>query len=129
MKKLAKKEELCTDCHVCEQTCSKTYFKEENPEISAVRIASIEDGIKITACTQCGDCIDICPVEAIYRDKNGVVRIKKTICAGCFACVGFCPESAMFQQGNIIEPFKCVACGLCAKQCPSGAIFIEGEAK
>ncbi|WP_034638700.1 4Fe-4S dicluster domain-containing protein [Desulfofalx alkaliphila] len=127
MKKLDKKEELCTACHLCEQICSRTYFKEENPKKSAIRIEE-QPNIKITVCSQCGECIDLCPAQAIYRDKKGVVRIRKAICAGCFACVGFCPEGAMYHQGELEEPFKCIACGICAKECPTGAIFVEGEA-
>ena len=80
---------------------------------------------KIDVCTQCGVCIDICPVEVITRDKRGVVRIGKKDCVGCFMCVGFCPEDAMMMHDDYIEPFKCIACGLCAKKCPTGAIVVE----
>ncbi|MEG6615544.1 4Fe-4S binding protein [Peptococcaceae bacterium 1198_IL3148] len=126
MKKLAKDESMCIACHNCEQVCSTTYFKVENSALAAIRVwDSGNADVKLITCTQCGECIDICPAEAIYRDNKGVVRIKKARCVGCFACVGFCPEAAMFQQGDNIEPFKCVACGICAKQCPTGAIFIE----
>ncbi|HEX3048207.1 MAG TPA: 4Fe-4S dicluster domain-containing protein, partial [Bacillota bacterium] len=69
--------------------------------------------------------IKICPAEAISKDQNGVVRIKKSICVGCFMCVGFCPESALFMHNDYIEPFKCVACGQCVKKCPAGAISIS----
>lgn len=126
MKRLAKKVELCTACQLCEDLCSKTYFKEENREKSSIRIETGEKGdSSIIACTQCGVCMEICPAQAIYRDKNGIIRIKKELCVGCFACVGFCPEGAMFQHHEYLEPFKCVACGICTKQCPTGAIFIE----
>jgi anaerobic carbon-monoxide dehydrogenase iron sulfur subunit len=125
LKVLAKKEELCIACHLCEEICSKAFFKEENIEKACLRVHSNEETNTIITCTQCGVCIDICPVEAIYRDKNDIVRIKKDICVGCLACVGFCPEEAMFYHDDCREPFKCVACGLCAKKCPTEAIFIE----
>ncbi|MBO8137862.1 MAG: 4Fe-4S binding protein [Desulfotomaculum sp.] len=125
-KTLIIKEELCTACGACENVCSRVYFKEENREKSAIRIENKPDGIKITACSQCGQCIDLCPVEALYRDKNGIIRIKKELCVGCFSCVGFCPEGAMFFHGDYTEPFKCTACGLCVKECPTGAIAIKG---
>jgi anaerobic carbon-monoxide dehydrogenase iron sulfur subunit len=124
MRKLLTKEELCTGCGACEQTCSQTYFKENNREKSTIRI-TVSEGIKITVCSQCGSCIDICSASAIYRDKTGVVRIKKDLCVGCLACVGFCPEGAMFQHNDLLEPIKCVACGICVKQCPTAAIALE----
>jgi len=124
LKVLEKKHELCTACHICEETCSQAFFKESNIEKSCIRIIS-NNSNTIVACNQCGVCIDICPAEAIYRDKNGIVRIRKNDCVGCLACVGFCPEEAMFYHDDYTEPFKCVSCGLCVKKCPTGAIFIE----
>lgn len=126
MKVLQKKPELCIKCRACESTCSKTWFKEDNAQKSCIRISEDEKGnAVITCCTQCGECIDICPIQAITRDKNGVVRINKKICVGCFMCVGYCPELAMFMHEDYLEPFKCVACGQCVKNCPTGAIYIE----
>lgn len=126
MKHLAKKSSLCIECHLCEETCSTAYFKESNVEKSCIRIATKGEET-INVCNQCGVCIDICPVLAIYRDTKGVVRIKKEQCVGCFMCVGFCPEEAMGQHDHYIEPFKCIACGLCAKKCPTGAIYIKED--
>ncbi len=128
MKKLKFNKELCVGCHKCEDVCSNAFFKEKDREKSSIKINEGEK-VKYNAaiCNQCGECIDVCPVEAIYRDKNGVVRIKKDICVGCFMCVGACPQGAMMYHVDLIEPFKCIACGLCAKECPTGALSIEEE--
>lgn len=128
MKALAKKPELCTACHACETACSNTWFKENNIEKSCIKIgeSAAEDGKNtITTCTQCGECIAVCPIEALTRDKNGIVRVNKKTCVGCFMCVGFCPELTMMMHKDYIEPFKCVACGQCVKICPTNAITIE----
>lgn len=123
MKVLRKNPELCIACHACESTCSKLYFKEDNVEKACLRIKDTDSHSEIITCTQCGECIDICPVQAITRDKNGIVRINKKICVGCFMCVGFCPELAMFMHDDYIEPFKCISCGQCVKNCPTNAIY------
>jgi Fe-S-cluster-containing hydrogenase component 2 len=123
MKVLEKKSELCTRCHACESECSRTWFKEDNAGKSCIRITETH----IITCNQCGECINVCPVQAISRDSNGVVRIKKNICMGCFMCIGFCPESAMSMHNDYLEPFKCIACGQCAKKCPSDAIYLVQE--
>lgn len=124
MKVLSKNENLCNLCHKCEDACSKTWFKHENPEKSSIRISNETDAKKIFVCTQCGECINICQTQALYRDKSGVVRVNKENCVGCFMCVGFCPEGAIFMHEDHIEPIKCIACGQCARVCPTKAIAV-----
>ncbi len=114
----------CIGARECERECSRTWFKEENRDKSAIRITEGTDGYTMVACTQCGECIDVCPTLAIRRDRQGIVRIDKKLCVGCLSCVGFCPYLAMFFHPDYVEPFKCVACGKCVKACPSGALVI-----
>lgn len=128
MKVLKKNPELCIACHECESTCANTWFKEKNIEKSCIRIEENSEQKNIITCTQCGECMDVCPTQAITRDKNGIVRINKKMCVGCFMCVGFCPEIAMIMHGDNIEPFKCVSCGQCVKVCPTNAISMSEEA-
>jgi len=127
MKILAVKPELCTGCGICEKVCAQTFYKEENPEKSAIRIGerSPETGhYVITVCDQLGACIDACPSKALSRNKKGVVIRNKKLCVGCYACVGFCPILAMFTHPDLTEPFKCVACGKCVEECPEGVLSI-----
>jgi carbon-monoxide dehydrogenase iron sulfur subunit len=118
--------DLCTGCGTCEEVCSKTLFKEINRDKSAI-VVTQKDGhsFDINVCNQCGECIDICPVEAIYRAKNGTVMIDKSKCVQCYACVGFCPTLSMRYHKDVTGPFKCIACGACTRQCPTGAIRME----
>jgi len=116
----------CTGCHICEETCAQTWFKVADRSLSAIQIVEPEDDGTYQAiiCTQCGECIDVCPTLALSRAQNGVVRRDLSLCVGCLACVGFCPLSAMRTHPAHVEPFKCVACGSCARACPEEALRV-----
>ena len=43
-------------------------------------------------CSQCGDCVDACPTEAISPDD--VTQTDRWKCLICYACIRCCPESA-----------------------------------
>ncbi len=131
MKVLAARPELCTVCRVCEAVCADTFYKGEDRDMSAIRVTLPEDPqaeVIIEFCSQCGECIHICPTQAIYRAKNGIVRIRKEDCVGCMACVGFCPTLTMYVREGETVPFKCIACGKCAKICPTDALtMVEAD--
>ena len=55
---------------------------------------SVRAYVDITRCSGCGDCVSVCPVDAINISKHRA----------------------------IIDPEKCVGCGLCAQICPKQAI-------
>ncbi len=123
MKVLSYHPERCVGCLTCEEVCSDTWFKAINPAKSSIRIH--DDGeplLRAVYCVQCGDCIEVCPVEAISRDKKGIIRVQKKLCIGCLSCVGFCPYQAMYYHPEQSEPFKCIACGQCVKTCPADAL-------
>lgn len=125
MKKLVAKHELCTGCGTCQTVCAKAYYKEEDPQKSAIFVTKVqEDGFFVAVCDQCGVCMDMCSPMALSKAKNGVIRLDKKKCVGCLICVGECVRDYMRYHDDLPTPFKCVACGLCAKQCPSGALAI-----
>ena len=124
MKILVHKQELCTGCRACEVACSTAYFKTPDQKKTAIRIINNDNSFHARKCTQCGECIDMCTAHAIYRDKNGVVRIDKKLCVGCLGCVGYCSELVMFYDDNLTEPFKCIACNICVKACPENALEV-----
>lgn len=52
-------------------------------------------------CIQCLQCLDACPVDAIYADRQGDVYV----CIHCGQCVNFCPQDCleMVECGKIDE--------------------------
>jgi len=127
MRVLVHDPERCTGCHACEEACAEKWFKAPERDRSAIQIQDTADEETYTAivCTQCGDCIDVCPTKALSRVKSGVVVLRKSVCVGCLSCVSFCNIWAMRTHPDQTEPFKCVACGTCVDACPEGALSIQ----
>ena len=125
MKKLVADSAKCTGCGICESTCSKAFYKEENREKSAIRVtAEKQGGFDIAVCDQCGVCKEMCQPMALKTAASGVIQLNKKACVGCLVCVGECLRDYMFYHDDLPTPFKCIACGLCAKKCPSKALMI-----
>ena len=77
MKVMQVNAEKCVQCGECMAACSKAYFKEESPEFSRVKVNNTAGLANINICSQCGACIGVCPTEALVRDANGVVQVRK----------------------------------------------------
>ncbi len=124
------KHENCSGCGVCKLACSIVNFRQVTSSMALLRIEGLfpEPGIyHIHVCNQCGLCADVCPVEAIVPDKNGIYRIKDEECILCHECVEACPDSVMIIKPENKIPAKCILCGECASVCPRGAIIISQE--
>ena len=46
-------------------------------------------------CTQCGQCMEECPMEAISVDGADKYVIDPDICTDCGSCADICPEGAI----------------------------------
>lgn len=46
-------------------------------------------------CTNCGECIDVCPTEVIAEGKELAVVSHPEECLGCESCIAVCPEDAV----------------------------------
>jgi len=47
-------------------------------------------------CTGCGNCVEVCPVEAI--ELNDVAKVDEEMCVYCGACVTECPVDAIVLE-------------------------------
>ncbi len=85
--------------------------------------------IDFHACTNCGDCIQFCPTEALFAtsDKQGIV-FKSGMCIGCGICDDICKSNAIatqegvdlvtiaFDRGKELVHYEMVMCHEC--RCP-----------
>lgn len=129
MKKLiVKNPESCVGCHSCETACAKAYYKTDAIEYAVLRVHTDGRGAgEVRVCTQCGICADICPVEAIHPNAQGVFLIDRAVCIGCLACMDICPADVIAKSHDNDFATKCTACGLCARACPQKVLEIATE--
>jgi Fe-S-cluster-containing dehydrogenase component len=84
-------------------------------------------------CNQCSEpnCVQVCPVGATYKTKDGIILIDDKYCVGCSYCVQACPYGVRYidHDGRRVAD-KCTWCyhrivkGLlpaCVLACPVGA--------
>ncbi len=48
-------------------------------------------------CLECGGCVSLCPVEALFLSFNQLI-IDETLCTACGICLNFCPVGAIDEN-------------------------------
>jgi len=107
----------------------------------------IEGGHKecLDGCLGLGDCVKVCPFDAVMIDERGIAAVDKELCTGCGQCVEVCPrniidliDSEDLVQVRCVSQTKgkrvrkicevaCIGCGLCEKECPFDAITVDNN--
>jgi carbon-monoxide dehydrogenase iron sulfur subunit len=125
---LRAKSELCSGCRACLIACSLSRFGEINPKKARLAVESHfpDPGVfKVRTCTQCGECAEVCPVDAIHQNEKGAYYIDMDECTACMECVEVCPEQVIFTHPDYDAPFKCDLCGECVDFCGMNVLWIE----
>ena len=124
--------EDCIGCHACEVACKQEHGLGVGPRL--IRVMEKAPDFIPLYCHHCAKppCKEACPVDAIYRDEQGIVFIDNRLCIGCKACVEACPFGAMqFDEGReiavkcdlCVEPNKNMEEPACSKACPAHCIL------
>jgi Fe-S-cluster-containing dehydrogenase component/formate-dependent nitrite reductase membrane component NrfD len=130
----------CIGCHACSTAC-----KSENEVpvgVNRTWVKYTEKGefpdtrrfFQVTRCNHCANppCVYICPTQAMFQRKDGIVEFNRDLCIGCKACMQACPYDAIYIDPNTHTAAKCHFCahrtevGLepaCVVVCPEHAIL------
>ena len=135
---------------ISEAYTDQKYF--ENPLVNIIPFACNAcppKQVRITdSCQGCisHPCMNVCPKDAIYLDKNKHCHIDQDKCIKCGKCFNQCPYRAISkierpcaaacgmdaiesdELGRArINYDKCVSCGMCLVNCPFGAIADKSQ--
>ncbi len=83
---------LCNCCSCC---CEMLRFASDTKTKGVLAPSRYQAGLDSDACTGCGLCEDICPMNAIAVGSEGVAEIEASSCIGCGLCATVCPSSAI----------------------------------
>jgi Fe-S-cluster-containing dehydrogenase component/formate-dependent nitrite reductase membrane component NrfD len=126
----------CIGCHACTIACKaeheipigvnrcwvKTVEKDTFPNTRRFFLPVL--------CNQCDDapCMSICPTNALFKRRDGIVDLHGDSCIGCRACMVACPYDQLFIDPNTHTAEKCNFCAnrvenellpACVSVCPT----------
>lgn len=96
-------------------------------------------------CLGMGDCVEVCPFDAIMMGADGLPIIDVKKCTACGKCVKTCPKNlysllplgagyyvkcSSRDSGSVTAKVcrsGCIACMKCEKACPTGAVKVESS--
>lgn len=133
----------CIGCHACTTACKSEH--DVPVGVNRTWVKQVEKGVfpdtrrlfSVMRCNHCTDapCVEICPTEALYARKDGIIDFDKDRCIGCKSCMQACPYDALYIDPETSTAAKCNYCahridvGLepaCVNVCPEHAI-ISGD--
>ncbi len=118
----------CSGCRLCTQICAISHFDETNPKKACLRIEAQfpQPGLyKPRVCTQCGECMKVCPEGAIIRRDDGAFIVLIEKCTNCGECIPVCKPGVIFQHRDIGHVLICDNCFKCVELCNTGAIVMH----
>ena len=116
----------CIGCYTCAVAC-KNWYRIEAGKGARIKIREVIKGkypkvsywIFPTRCMHCDNpsCVPVCPTQALYTRKDGIVALDEKKCTGCKSCLSACPYQAPYfdQKKGVVDK-----CDLCAERIDSG---------
>jgi ferredoxin len=107
---------ICNCCGCCcEAMIAARRFGFLHPVHTTNFLPEIQEGI----CTGCGQCVNVCPVDAMslisannpHKPKARIARLREEICLGCGLCANACQKKHItlkFRSRRVITPLNSV---------------------
>ncbi len=96
----------CKNALACQRACNKGhYITGENAWLKVFKMQESKDTSPYWMPTQCQHCdqpacVTVCPVDATFKRKDGIVLIDNERCIGCRFCMAACPYSTRVFNWN-----------------------------
>jgi Fe-S-cluster-containing dehydrogenase component/Ni/Fe-hydrogenase subunit HybB-like protein len=127
----------CIGCHACTIACKAEHdipIGVNRCWVKTVEKGTFPDTRRFffpVLCNQCdaAPCVRICPTNALYKRRDGIVDLNGAACIGCRACMEACPYDQLFIDPNTRTAEKCNFCAnrvenhllpSCVVVCPTG---------
>ncbi|RKX72433.1 ferredoxin [candidate division TA06 bacterium] len=112
---------------------------------TAADIVALGDKACPFGCLGLGDCVSVCPFNALHIGKNGLPVTDIDKCTGCGKCIVACPRGILslvpvsrttvisccsHDFGLTVKQYcsvGCIGCSICAKKCPEEAITMDNN--
>lgn len=96
----------CKNALKCQQACNKGhYITGDNAWLKVYKMQESKETAPYWMPTQCQHCdqpacVSVCPVDATFKRKDGIVLIDNERCIGCRFCMAACPYSTRVFNWN-----------------------------
>jgi ferredoxin len=102
-------------CNCCGCCCEAMIAARKYAFLQPVHTSNYLPEVNRESCNGCGNCVNICPVEAIslvsandpHYPKKKVARVNEELCLGCGICVKGCPKESLSlkeREQRVITP-------------------------